>query len=66
MTSAASRFLDEVMVSWDSSEPWENTAALGLSDVDSDALRTYCDESDEDYAEAEAEVLSFVRRKVSA
>lgn len=64
MTTAADRFIDAVMVSWDSRGPWEATAKKGLADVDEDALRSFCDESGDDYDTAEAEVLEYVRAKV--
>jgi len=63
-TAAATRFIDAIMVSWDSLEPYQATAEKGLADVDEDTLQTYCDESDEDYGDAEAEVLAFVRGKL--
>lgn len=63
MTTAAKKFLDAVAISWDSREPWENTARLGLAEVDADALREMC--GDEDYTTAEAEVLVAVCEKVA-
>lgn len=65
MASAAERFLSEIEQSWDRLDPYEATAEKGLSEVDEDALRSYCGESEEDYQTAEAEVLSFVRAKVA-
>lgn len=64
MTTAASRFIEAILISWDSFEPYENTAKDGLADVDADAIQTFCDESDEDFSEAETEVLAFIRGKV--
>lgn len=64
MTTAADRFTDAIATSWDSSDPYELTAELGLSEVDADALRTFCEEAGDDYHTAEAEVLAYVRAKV--
>lgn len=65
MTRAATRFLEGVAVAWDSRGPWEDTARLGLSDADVLVLSELCDSEDEDYDEAEAEVLAAVREKVA-
>lgn len=66
MTTAANRFLDAVLASWDSLEPWEATAAKGLAEADEDALQAFCDEAGEDYQVAEAEVLTCVRAHIAA
>lgn len=63
--TAAERFLDAVRVSWDSLDPWQATAECGLSEVDEDALRVFCDEAGEDYDAAEREVLDAVRARVN-
>jgi hypothetical protein len=65
MTSAARRFLQDIRISWDSSDPWEQTATLGLSDEDGSTLRLFCEESGEDFEAAAAEVLERVRAKVT-
>lgn len=64
-TSAADRFISDVIVSWTSREPWEDTARQGLSDVDEDTLRSFCEEASEDYGTAEDEVLKFIRARVA-
>lgn len=65
MTAAARAFLDAVRAAWDSRDPWAQTARKGLCDVDEGALRALCEESGEDFAAAEAEVLAHVRAKVA-
>jgi hypothetical protein len=65
MTTAAAEFISRINVAWDSHSPWADTARLGLSDVDQDALSTICDSTDDDYADSESEVLEYVRRKAS-
>jgi hypothetical protein len=65
MTTAAARFLEAVSQSWDSREPWENTAKLGLSEVDSDALSSICDKTGDEYGPSEAAVLAAVRAKLA-
>ncbi len=60
-TEAADRFVDGISVSWDNRDCYEATAEKGLSETDEDSLRALCDETDEDYKTAEAEVLAFVR-----
>src|SRR5208282_6913222 len=65
MTTAADRFTDDVLISWDSYDCYASTAELGLSEVDSDALREMCREHDEDYRTAEAEVLAWVRHRTA-
>lgn len=62
LTTSAKRFLASVCLSWQSSpEPWDLTAERGLADVDAEDLATMCDESGDDYAAAEAEVLHAIR-----
>ena len=65
MTTAADRFTDDVLISWDSYDCYASTAKLGLSETDSDALRGMCDESEEDYATAESEVLTWIRQRTA-
>lgn len=64
MTTAADRFTDAILVSWDSREPWLMTAERGLSDYDAQALRDLCAETGDDYETSAADVLRFVRQKV--
>lgn len=65
MTTAAERFIDAVEISWDHRACWEDTAAEGLSEVDENALRSFCGQSGDDYGAAEAEVMEYVRAKVA-
>jgi hypothetical protein len=64
MTAAARRFLAEVEVSWDTSDPWEMVAAHGPSDVDVDVLFEYAQDENEDYRTACHEVWQAARDKV--
>jgi len=64
-TKAAERFMSGILVAWDHRDCYAQTAAKGLSETDADMLRVYCDETGDDYAEAEAEVMAFVRAKLS-
>lgn len=65
MTTAASKFIESALVAWDSRDPWEQTAAKGLADVDADALHALCEDAGEEYDDAEAEVMAFVSQKVA-
>lgn len=62
---AADRFTDSILESWDNASCWLETAAKGLSETDAEALHALCDESDEGYTAAEAEVLEFVRSRAT-
>ena len=62
MTKAAKRFIKEIHVGWTFRDPWEATANYGmLADVDQDELYAICDETGDDYATAEAEVMDYIR-----
>lgn len=66
-TTAARKFFDAVLVSWDSREPWENTAVNGaLFDEDGDALRSFCETTGEDFDAAEADVMALIRDHLAA
>ncbi len=65
MTTAADQFTDAILTTWDSRDPYEATAARGLSETDAAALHDLCAETGEDYAAAEAEVLAFVRARLA-
>lgn len=62
---AAQRFIDGIKDAWDSREPWELTAANGLSETDDDTLQAFCRDSGEPYPQCYAEVMEFVRSKVA-
>ncbi len=66
MTTAADRFTDTILASWDNRDCWEQTAAKGLAVPDQDELRDICKETGDDYVEAERQVLEFVRERVAA
>ena len=63
-TVAGDRFTDAILTAWDSRDPWGDSAS-GLSEEDRGALGALCDETGESYDEVEAEVLAYIRAKVS-
>jgi hypothetical protein len=65
MTTVADRFTDEIQETWDNADCYLDTAEKGLSETDAETLAAYCDESGDDYATAEAEVMAFVRRRAA-
>lgn len=65
-TAAAGRMIQALDAAWDSLTPYAMTAEAGyLADPDADALRAICEETGEDYAAAEAEVMSLIRNHVA-
>lgn len=64
MTRAADRFISEVSGCWPA-EAYEATAKRGLSASDRADLEALCRESGEGYAEAESEVLAWVRGRAA-
>ncbi len=61
MTIAAKKFLEAVSESWDTPHPWIDTAKLGLSEYDEDALRGFCEKTGEQYRDAVKEVMKAIR-----
>lgn len=67
MTTAADRFTDSLLTAWDSADPYVATATKGyLAEPDADELRKLCEETGEDYAEAEAEVMVHIKGRVAS
>lgn len=59
-TNAADRMIDGIIETWDSRDQYVLTAEHGLSEPDEEVLRSYCEETGDDYERAEREVLDWV------
>lgn len=65
MTRTAKRFLEAVELSWDSPEPWQNTAERGLSQYDQHVVRCWARKEGERPSIAEREIVKAARERVT-
>lgn len=65
MTKTAKRFLDAVSISWDTPQPWQDTAKLGLSYYDLGVLRGWARKAHEPIRTVKSEIMEAVKSKVN-
>lgn len=61
MTTSAQEFIQSVLISWDSVDPWIATIEQGLSDFDRAVLLVMCAANGDDSEESERQILAAIR-----